>query len=59
MSGASFESTGIGWVGFDELCEVGIRSDAVAIFRFDMFEGIFIPILGDSDISSVECGSTV
>ena len=59
VSGASFESTGVGWVGFDELCEVGIRSEVVVIFMFDMFEGPFIPTLGDSAISSTECGSTV
>ncbi len=58
MSEASFESTDVGWIGFDELCEVDIRSEIV--FRFDMLEGPFIPMLGDSTISSVViCGSTV
>ena len=59
MSGASFESTGIGWIGLDEVCEVDIRSEAVTIFRFDMLKGPFIPITGDSAISSAVCGSMV
>lgn len=45
------------WIGFDELCVVDIRSVPVAMFRCDMLEGPFTPMLGDSAISSVVCGS--